>query len=177
MFPTGWAPHGFKYVRSAELKPEYDSSHTIRTVLIGEGPSPSHLLPYYSKSHEFYNQRHGQEMYSHSSWDIHQNGCEAMSFDSIQRSTQGREKSLKANWKPGKLRNKHDVGVLDCFFILLSSLPVLAWSICGKFAVQEQGIGAMRGKKINRCKKRTKKHHRGGLASIYLTTTATIIIL
>jgi len=81
MFSNGWALQGLKYVRSAELKPECDLSYTIRSLLIGEGTSSSHLLPYYSKSHEFYKQRHGKEMYSHSLWDIHQNGCEARSFD------------------------------------------------------------------------------------------------
>jgi len=51
--------------------------------------------------------------------------------------------------------------------------PFNGWSICGTFAVQEQGIGAMQGKKMNECKEKSKKPHREGLASIYLTTTAT----
>jgi len=56
------------------------------------------------------------------------------------------------------------------FFSLL-----LTGSICGTFNVQEQGIEPWKEKRCMNAKKKNKKPDRGGLSSIYLTTTATII--
>ena len=92
-------------------------TYTIPSAAIREDPLSLHLLPYYSKSHQFYKQRHSKKKYPHSLPGRYQNGYEATCCYGIQHSIKGRVKSLTANWKWRKLRNKHDVGFLYCFVI------------------------------------------------------------